>query len=309
MQCSVGDTIDFVFKDYNGSHANPSLHLKAPSGIRDDVPCIALNNPAGAEFNSNIDTFMEPGRYSGSIEFGDENDPDVIVYSFPVWFQCFSNPAVRKWTHTEPEKVLTANASYTIGTNALMAYGDKIFAKVGNGIYTIPDGAYRDIPDSATGPIRIAYDSESEDTEITVTNIGASPYKVPTIEFYAYEDAPIGFVDDTEPIKEMRAVTIESARVSGVASLPAGVSKTCGKFDRLPDTAVTLYGKNGNNPLTVIKSGIPNDGSWLVDGSVWYMLNTNEPYLWVVVLAVGSATTVLNYDQVFARGTVYEEVQ
>ena len=111
MQCSGGDTIDFVFKDYNGSHANPSLHLKAPSGICLDIPCTALNSPAGAEFESNADTFMEVGRYAGSLEFGDENDPNVILYSFPIWFQSIRNPAIRQWSYTHEAKGLHSATS------------------------------------------------------------------------------------------------------------------------------------------------------------------------------------------------------
>ena len=300
-QLATGNTISFIFKDYLDSVTSPYLYTKAPSGITNKLSGTALSSPSGAAFKPSVGTFMEEGIHTGTIEW---TGPDGGTYSFPILFRSYKNTAARKVTKSAKERTLYMNESYSVAL-AGSTFGGEVFALISDGAYTVAEGAPVLLPDSVNGPLKLEYDSSNTGAEITVTNIGASPYLIPEITFFAYEPVGLGYNPMTEALTEMEARTIESVRVSGVASLNRGLSKTCGSFDRMPEADLTLYGRSGNYN-TIIKSGIPVDGTWVTDGDAEFSLNQN--YRWVVVRALNT-TTILNYDQLFARATVYEEAE
>lgn len=300
-QLATGNTISFIFKDYLDSVTSPYLYTKAPSGITNKLSGTALSSPSGAAFKPSAGTFIEEGIHAGTIEW---IGPDGGTYSFPIVFRSYKNTAARKVTKSAKERTLSMNESYSVALGG-STFGGEVFALISDGAYTVAEGVPVLLPDSVNGPLKLEYDSSNTGAEITVTNIGASPYLIPEITFFAYEPVGLGYNPMTEALTEMEARTIESVRVSGVASLARGLSKTCGSFDRMPEADLALYGRSGNYN-TIIKSGIPVDGTWVTDGDAEFSLNLN--YKWVVVRALNT-TTILNYDQLFARATVYEEAE
>lgn len=300
-QLATGNTISFIFKDYLDSVTSPYLYTKAPSGITNKLSGTALSSPSGAAFKPSAGTFIEEGIHTGTIEW---IGPDGGTYSFPIVFRSYKNTAARKVTKSAEARTLSMNESYSVALGG-STFGGEVFALISDGAYTVAEGVPVLLPDSVNGPLKLEYDSSNTGAEITVTNIGASPYLIPEITFFAYEPVGLGYNPMTEALTEMEARTIESVRVSGVASLSRGLSKTCGSFDRMPEADLTLYGRSGNYN-TIIKSGIPVDGTWVTDGDAEFSLNLN--YRWVVVRALNT-TTILNYDQLFARATVYEEAE
>lgn len=263
VQCSVGDTITFIFRDYAGSHDDPSLHLKSPSGIPEEIACIATTGFIGAEFTPNADTFLEPGRYTGTLEFGDTDDPDVIVYSFPIFFDVIRSASIYRWSRKIQAEPLDASADYTIATPSVFSpYGTKIFAKLGGGCYTITDGSYDCMPDPSTGPIKIEYDSSNTGAEITVTNIGSYPYMIPEVEFYAFTDAPTGFQDMTEDPVELVFVSMEGDPRPGLNDvLPVGESITMPALPRDPDVDIEILKRLGyQDPQTTVCT-VPKNGN------------------------------------------------
>ena len=312
MQYSVGETIDFVFKDYNGTHANPQIHLRSPSGLFLDIPCTELNSPAGAEFEPNADTFLEVGRYSGSIEFGDNNDPDFILYSFPIWFQCIRNPAIRQWSYTHPAKGLHSANSYDVYTGDLTPIGNKIIAKIGNGAYTLDDSVRVKIPDAETGPIELIY--RLSQNKITVINRGDYLIQIPEVTFTGYQDIDNGDNPMTTEIVAMVSYPIESEMVDGVALLSLYEKWWSAPLPRDPDGAnIAIVGYDWNPSteewdatniyVTVKSDGTPTELGTGSNATATYRPSSRRVE---VEGTAGAGSTKLNHQKIKIDGYYYE---
>ena len=297
-QKSLSPDMLFLFDDFTiPSGATGVIYYRNALGFVEHRALTKHNTLNGFTFTP---FFIIPGLTNGTIEI---NASDDLSYSFPILFDVEKNPAWMKWQEVAEPTVLAPNATLTLPIPANFdPPGSKIYLQAGNGVYTILDNT----PTAYIGPFDILYDSSNPDNGIVITNVGSETFRTPQMTFLAYVKAPDGYVESTEEIgTKMNTVTIESVRVSGVATLNRGLSKTCGSFDRMPVADLTLYGRSGNYN-TIIKSGIPVDGTWVIDGDAQFSLN--QTYRWVVVRALNT-TTILNYDQLFARATVYEEAE
>ncbi len=306
MQSAISETVFFKIPGYEPPEHEFTVQLqyRDPHGIYDTKSCVWRDN--GAYFEAIASTFIVPGRYIATLGIYDVMRASYYD-TFPIWIDVIKNPRITRWADRTNERVLAAGESFAVSKGGFEPVGSKAYIIIGDGAYTVQSGGTVTIPTAAEGQITVSYSitGDTPTNTITVTNIGNAPLKVPAMEIEAYAMAETGSRPMTEALAEMRARTIESARVAGVASLNRGYSKTCGSFDRMPEADLTLYGRSGNYN-TIIKSGIPVDGTWVTDGDAEFSLNQN--YKWVVVRAI-STTTILNYDQVFARATVYEEAE
>lgn len=307
VQASQNPEMIFVMDECAVPASGATLYIKDPNGIVQTYSCDPYVYEGPQEqanavvFTPARETFLEAGVNMGTLEFEDGD----ISYSFPLRFFVVRSMAVGRWRHIEPKRILAPSASYTVN-GPVSPLADMIVAKVMTGAYQITSGSLRSLPDMATGPVEIAYDQES-DPEITITNRGQSAIEIPEIVFTAWTETPISYAPPAEEwdAKELISRTIESTRVAGIATLNRGLSKMTGRFDQRPDADLVLYGRSGGYN-TIIKSGIPVDGTWVTDGDAEFSLNLN--YNWVVIRAI-STTTILDYEQIFARATVYEEAE
>ena len=305
VQCSVGDTITFIFRDYAGSHDDPSLHLKSPSGIPEEIPCIATTGFIGAEFTPNADTFLELGRYTGTLEFGDTNDPDVIIYSFPIFFDVIRSASIAKWSKTVPQKKMGPGVYYTISTDGVtVPYGNKIIAKVGDGAAVVEDGDYVCMPDISTGPIKIEYDSTRSGEEIKITNLSNSEVYgllFPQMTFEAYYEPMSGInpPDDVE-FPGIRLRIILSSTVTGPASMSLGETFSTGEFSEEPDAPVMILCNS-----SIVKSGIPTNGDTITDtDGTQFMYNSFHKR---VEITAGSLTGSRFNGSIKLRSFVFRE--
>lgn len=307
MQGSYSETVFFKLPGYEPPEHEFSVELqyRDPHGIYGIKSCVWRDD--GAYFEAVPSTFVVPGRYVATLGIFNMMQASGYYNSFPVIIDVINNPGIRRWEKTANERVLAAGQSFAISESGFEPTGSKAYIYIGDGAYTVTAGNSVTIPTAENGQITVAYaiTGDSFVNTFTVTNISDSPIRVPQIKFEAYMMAQQGSNPMTGTLTEMEARTIESVRVSGVATLNRGYSKTCGSFDRMPEADLTLYGRSGGYN-TIIKSGIPVDGTWVTDGDAEFSLN--QTYRWVVVGALNN-TTILNYDQLFARATVYEEAE
>ena len=312
MQGSVGDTFTFIFKDHAGPHANPSIHLKSPSGLWAEIACTEPANFIGAEFNPDADTFLEPGKYIASLEFGDADDPDAVIYSFPIYFKCLRNPSIREWTFTHAAKGLNSGNSYDVTTGGLAALDDKLFVKVGNGAYTIADGTELKIPDSSTGPIGISYDSTDTGSEITVINRGNDLILIPVITFTAYEEEGTSDMPFTDEIVELVSYQMESEKVNGVASMVQYDEFFTAALPRDPDSEnIAIMGYDWNSVTeswdeTVVYSTVKSDGTPTTLGAGSNLTATYRPSTRIVAIEATGNANKLNHEKISIVSSYYE---
>lgn len=305
-QLATGNTISFIFKDYLDSVTSPYLYTKAPSGITNKLSGTALSSPSGAAFEPSVGTFMEEGLHAGTIEW---TGPDGGTYSFPIAFRSYKNTAARKVTKSAEERTLYMNESYSVALGG-STFGGEVFALISDGAYTVAEGAPVLLPDSVNGPLKLEYDSSNTGAEITVTNIGASPYLIPEITFFAYKPVGLGYSPMTEALQEMTIVSVNSEKKDGAAILYSSDTFTTLPLPVVPERPVSLIGFTwdalGQTWNESLIYSFPNDGTQKSVISHNYKGAYDPATRTVTITATGNCTS-LNFEKIGIRSGYYEE--